>query len=241
VDNAAGAASANWLLSSLPTDEWEVVRSNLQLVRLDAKHTLERTGDRLAYVYFPETSVVSLVVTLASGASAAVAVAGREGFVGVSALLGDGPPPYDIVCQVPGRAARLPLHTFLRLSDELPHFRGQLLRYALALLSQISRTAACNGLHTVEQRLARWLLLCKDRLEQEALPLTHEALAHMLGARRPFVTHTAAALQHAGLIHYSRGTIRITDTRGLEAITCEDYRATEEPYESLLGWRPWRR
>jgi CRP-like cAMP-binding protein len=140
-----------------------------------------------------------------------------------------------MVRQTPGEALRLPSNTFVRLSKELPNFRTLVLRYALCLLHEIARTAACNRLHSVEQRLARWLMLCSHRTATDSFPLTHEALASMLAARRPFITRTARALQQAGIIQYTRGTLRIVDRDRLAAISCEDLAAIEQEYARLLG------
>lgn len=228
----------NWLLAGVPANELAVVRASLEPIPLDPKRFFLPAGEPLTHVYFPQAGLVSLVVRMASGASAEVAAVGREGMLGVCVLLEADPPPFELVCQVPGHAVRLPTATFARLSKELPGFRTRLLRYALALLHHTSRTAACNGLHSVEQRLARWLLLARDQIGTTTFPLTHEALARTLGAGRPFITQTAAALQDAGLIHYTRGVVQILDGARLEAVACEDYRAIEAQYALLLGWPP---
>jgi CRP-like cAMP-binding protein len=175
------------------------------------------------------------MIRMADGSSVEVAGVGREGMLGVSVLLEADPAPYDMVCQIPGDAGRLPVATFVQLVDDLPVFRRRLLRYALCLLHEIARTAACNRLHSVEQRLARWLLLSHGRVGSASLPITHESLAHVLGVRRPFVTHVARGLELAGLIQSGRGRIRIVDRAGLEAVACEDYELTAREYVSRLG------
>jgi CRP-like cAMP-binding protein len=192
-------------------------------------------GEPLAHVYFPYSGVVSLIVGMQSGDTVEVATVGHQGMLGISVLLEADPASYDMVCQVPGDAVRLTAQTFVELNHKLPNFRRLLLRYSLCLFHEVARTAACNRLHTIEQRLARWLLLCGDQLAADVYPLTHESLAHMLGARRPYVSRTARALQQAGVIQYRRGMLRILDRAGLEAVACEDYRATQQEYSRLLG------
>jgi CRP-like cAMP-binding protein len=227
-------ASPNRLLR-LPPDEFDRLRPHLEQVPLAPRDFLLPAGEPLSHVYFPYSGLVSLIVTMQSGDTVAVATVGHQGMLGISTLLEADPPPYDMVCHLAGEAARLPASTFVQLSDELPHFRRLLLRYALCLLYEVARTAACNRLHTVEQRLARWLLLCSDQIAAEVFPLTHESLARMLGARRPFVTRTARSLQQSHVIQYHRGSLRILDREALEAVACEDYRATQQEYARLLG------
>jgi CRP-like cAMP-binding protein len=228
-------AHANRLLELLPADERRHLDPCFESVKLDPRRFVLPAGEPLQHVYFPASGLVSLVVSMQSGATVEVAAIGREGLLGVSVLLEGDPPPYAMVCQVAGTALRLPTSAFLDASRHLPHFRRVVLRYALALFYAVARQAACNRLHSVEQRLARWLLLCRDRVGAETLPVTHEALAGMLGTGRPFMTETALALQHAGLIEHHRGLIRIVDARGLEAIACEDYAAAESEYDRLLA------
>ncbi|MGI8550552.1 MAG: Crp/Fnr family transcriptional regulator [Dehalococcoidia bacterium] len=225
----------NRLLALIPTDELQELQPQFDIVTLAQKRFFLPTGEPLSHVYFPQSGLVSLRVVMKTGATVEVAAVGHEGMLGVSVLLEGDPPPFDMVCQVPGTAARLPRSTFLRASKELPTFRRVMLRYALALFYQVARQAACNRLHSVEQRLARWLLLCRDRVGSDVFPLTHETLAGMLGTGRPFMTETASGLEHAGLIQHRRGVIRIVDGRGLEAIACEDYGASEIEYDRLLG------
>jgi CRP-like cAMP-binding protein len=224
--------SPNWLLA-LPTGEFERLHPHLETIPLVRQRFLLPAGEPLQYVYFPYAGVVSLLVTMNDGSTVEVATVGREGMLGVSVLLEADPPPYGMVCQIPGEAARLLTTSFVQLVDQLPTFRHRVKRYTLGLLHEVARTAACNRLHSVEQRLARWLLLSRDRVGADTFSITHESLAQMLGARRPFVTRTAAALQRAGLIQYGRGAIRILDAAGLEAVACEDYRATKQEYVRL--------
>jgi CRP-like cAMP-binding protein len=228
------AVSPNRLLR-IPPDEFDQLRPHLEQVPLTPGDFYVPAGETLTHVYFPYSGLVSLIVAMQDGATVDVATVGHRGMLGISVFLESDPAPYDMVCQVRGEAARVSANKFLELSDRLRTFRRLLLRYSLCLLHEVSRTAACNHLHSVEQRLARWLLLCSDQVAADAYPLTHESLARMLGARRPYVSRTARSLRQAGLIQYSRGTLRITDRAGLEAVACEDYRATQQEYMRLLG------
>jgi CRP-like cAMP-binding protein len=227
--------SPNRLLAILTQPEFERVRPHLERVPLTPRSFSLPASEPMSHVYFPYSGVISFVVTMASGATVEVAMVGKQGMLGVSVALEADPPPYDMVCQVPGEAGRMPAASFTSLLEELPGFRRVVLRYALGLLHEVSRTAACNSLHSVEQRLARWLLLCSDRVGSNEFPLTHEALAQMLGARRPFISRKARALQEAGVIRYSRGAMRLLDRGRLAGIACEDYAATEQEYDRLLG------
>jgi CRP-like cAMP-binding protein len=227
------ASGPNRLLA-LPRAELERLRPHLEMVPLVRRRFVLPAGEPLPYVYFPFAGVVSLLIGMADGSTVEVATVGREGMLGVSVLLEADPPPYDMVCQISGEAARLASPTFVQLVDELPSFRRRVKRYTLGLLNEVARTAACNRLHSVEQRLARWLLLSRDRVGADVFPITHESLAHMLGARRPFVTRTASRLQQAGLIRYGRGAVRILDADALEAVACEDYQVTRREYARLL-------
>jgi CRP-like cAMP-binding protein len=231
---SAPQPSANWLLR-VPAAEYEHLRPHLQAVPLRPGAFFLPASEPLTHVYFLQSGLVSLIVTMRSGDTVEVATVGREGMLGVSLLLEADPPPYDMVCHVPGEALRLSATAFQSVMHELPNFRRLLLRYTLCLFHEVARTAACNRLHTVEQRLARWLLVCSDKVLADVYPLTHESLAHMLGARRPFITQTARSLQAEGLIQYHRGTLRILNRAGLEALSCEDYRATQQEYTRLLA------
>lgn len=227
-------ASPNRLLT-IPPGEFEQLRPHLEHVHLSPRDFHLSAGESLAHVYFPYSGLVSLIIGMQTGDTVEVATVGCQGMLGISVLLESDPAPYDMMCQVPGEAARVPSATFVELTHQLPMFRRLLLRYSLCLLHEVARTAACNRLHTVEQRLARWLLLASEKLAADTYPLTHESLARTLGARRPYVTRMARGLQQAGIIQYHHGTLRILDRAGLEAVSCEDYRATQQEYARLLG------
>jgi CRP-like cAMP-binding protein len=227
--------SGNVLLDGLPARELRELRPHMDDVELEPRSFYIGAGERLSHVYFPVTGLVSLMVSELAGSSVQAAAAGRDGMLGVSAILEANDPPFEMVCLVRGRALRMHVAQFAQCMHELPYFRCALLRYSHALLNEAVRTAACNGLHPIQQRLARCLLLACDRLETEAFPLTHSQLGHMLGATRALVTQTLHAMQQSGLLHHQRGMLRILDSTGLERIACEDYAAIRTPYAHLAG------
>jgi CRP-like cAMP-binding protein len=228
-------AGRNGLLAGLPPDELDQLRPYFETVRLKPEQFVLPAEAPLQHVYFPLGGLTSLMVSALQGGTVQVAAVGREGMLGVSVVLEASESPFEIVCQVAGEALRMPTADCTRFAQLLPTFRRRLARYALALLHEAARTAACNGLHSVEQRLARWLLLCCARVGASSFPVTHESLAQMLGVSRPFVTQTAGGLVDAGLIEHQRGVMRIIDRAGLAAIACEDYRAVEDAYTRLLA------
>jgi CRP-like cAMP-binding protein len=230
-------ANPNWLLA-LPPGESQRLLPLIQTVQIEPERFVLPAGQSLDSIYFPYSGVVSLMIRMLDGSSVEVAGVGREGMLGVSVLLEADPAPYDMVCQIAGQAGRLATQTFVQLLDDLPTFRQRLLRYALCLLHEIARTAACNRLHSVEQRLARWLLLSHARVGADLLVITHESLARVLGVRRPFVTRVVHGLELGGLIQSGRGRLRIVDREGLEALACEDYELTVREYLSRLGAPP---
>lgn len=168
------------------------------------------------------------------GRSVQAASVGRDGMLGVSVIFEANYPPFDMVCLVGGQALRIRTRTFTGLLLQLPEFRSRMRRYAHGLFNETVRTAGCNGIHTVEQRLARCLLLARDRLNRDDFPLTHDALAHMLGATRPFVSRTITSLASEGIIDHERGIMHLIDVPGLERHVCEDYSAIQAEYARLL-------
>ena len=215
---------ANTLLDSLPAGDKQRLRDSLVRVHLRKAHVLFRFGAALHHVYFPETAVVSLVVLMDDGRSSEVGMVGADGLVGVGQLLGTGRSPVDALCQVPGAAIRMTIGAFEREVQANGMLFRRATAYADIAMLQLLQTAACNALHTLEERLARWLLMLQDRLGDPRLPLTHEGMAQMLGVRRPSVTVVAGSLQRAGLIEYQRGVVFVRDRAGLEATACECYR-----------------
>jgi CRP-like cAMP-binding protein len=194
------------------------------------------SGGHLDYVYFPTTSIVSLLCVLENGASAEIAITGNEGLVGISVFMGGESTPSRAVVQSSGNGYRLKSSILKReflLGSELQHLA---LRYTQALMTQIAQTAVCNRHHSVDQQLCRWLLLCMDRLPGNELKMTQELIANMLGVRREGVTEAAGNLQAAGLIQYSRGRITILDRTKLEQRVCECYGVVKKEFDRLLPY-----
>jgi CRP-like cAMP-binding protein len=228
----------NRLLRPLSAEERGRLRPSTKIVTLRPGQVLYECGERIDYVYFPTTCVVSLLYTMRDGSTAEMALAGNDGLVGIASVLGGGNIPHRAVAQISGDALKLPVRV---LQDEFMRggpFQHTLLLYTQALITQISQTAVCNRLHPLEQRLCRWLLLCHDRLDGSEIPMTQEFIANMLGGRRESVTVAAGRLQDAGLIHYSRGHITVLDREGLEAMVCECYRIVADESNRLIGAPP---
>ena len=194
---------------------------------------LYESGSALSHVYFPTSSIVSLLYVMENGASAEIAVAGNEGLVGVSLFMGGDTTPSRAVVQSAGRGYRLPAKIVKEEFSRAPVMH-LLLRYTQALITQMSQTAVCNRHHTLDQQLCRWLLLSLDRLDGDELLMTQELIANMLGVRREGVTEAALQLQSSGLIRYARGRISVLDRPGLEARSCECYSVVKKEYDRLL-------
>ena len=224
----------NQLLAALPAPEWKHWSDSLEAVEMPLGQVLYEPGVALNYVYFPLTSIVSLLYVMENGASAEIAVVGNEGIVGVSLFMGGESTPSRAVVQSAGSGCRLKAQI---MKDEF-HNAGPvlhlLLRYTQALITQMSQTAVCNRHHSLDQQLCRWLLLSLDRLEGDELVMTQELIANMLGVRREGVTEGALGLQESGLIKYARGHITVLDRTGLEERTCECYAVVKREYDRLL-------
>jgi CRP-like cAMP-binding protein len=226
--------TTNLLLAALPGEFLDELRPHLEYVDLPLGQAVYESGGKQSYVYFPTDCIVSLLYVLADGSSAEIAVVGREGLVGISLFMGGETTPSRAVVQSAGHAFRIRaaiLKKYFGLNTELHHL---LLRYTQALITQMTQTAVCNRHHSVDQQLCRWLLLSLDRLPDDVVSMTQELIANMLGVRREGVTEAAGKLQSAGLIHYSRGHIRVLDRKGLEARVCECYGVVKAEYDRLL-------
>jgi CRP-like cAMP-binding protein len=195
---------------------------------------LYESGTHLSHVYFPTTSIVSLLYVMEDGASAEIAVVGNEGIVGVALFMGGETTPSRGIVQSAGHAYRLSGQTLKKEFMRAAELQHLLLRYTQALLTQMAQTAVCNRHHSVDQQLCRWLLLSFDRLPSNELVMTQELIANMLGVRREGVTEAAGKLQKAGLIRYNRGRISVTDRPGLEARSCECYAVVRKEFDRLL-------
>jgi CRP-like cAMP-binding protein len=224
----------NHLLSALPQPDLERISPRLEPVKLPLGEALYESGDQLSHVFFPTTAIVSLLYVMENGASAEIAVVGNEGIVGIALFMGGETMPNRAVVQSAGSAYRLKgslLKTEFNRGGALQHL---LLRYTLAMLTQMAQTAVCNRHHSVDQQLCRWLLLSLDRLPSNELSMTQELIANMLGVRREGVTEAAGKLQEAGLINYRRGLITVLDRPGLEARVCECYDVVRKEFLRLL-------
>jgi CRP-like cAMP-binding protein len=225
----------NHLLDALLKVDYDRLFPHLELVEMPLGEVLCESGDQLQHVYFPTTSIVSLLYVMEDGASAEIAVVGNEGILGVPVLLGGESTPGRAVVQSAGHGYCMKSQILKNEFNQAGPLQRLLLRYTQALITQMAQTAVCNRHHTVEQQLCRWLLLSIDRLSGDELNMTQELIANMLGVRREGVTEAAGALQHLGLIHYSRGHIKVIDRKGLEAKSCECYQVVKDEFDRLLS------
>ena len=223
----------NHLLASLPENVMARWTPLLEPVDMPLGSVLYESGLELSHVYFPTTSIVSLLYVMENGASAEIAVAGHEGLVGISLFMGGGTTPSRAVVQSAGRGYRMKAET-IKTEFKHPPVTHLLLRYTQALITQMAQTAVCNRHHSLDQQLCRWLLLSLDRLNVRELKMTQELIANMLGVRREGVTEGAMKLQKAGLISYTRGRIVVLDRKGLEERSCECYEVVKKEYDRLL-------
>lgn len=224
----------NKLLAALPSDIYQRLQPNLELVPLKLGASVYEAGGKQAYVYFPTNAIVSLLYVMKDGASAVIAVVGNEGLVGISLFMGGETTPSRAVVQSAGQAYRLNSRLLKREFEHGGALQHLLLRYTQALITQMAQTAVCNRHHSIEQQLCRWLLLSIDRLPTNELKMTQELISNMLGVRREGVTEAAGKLQDAGAIHYSRGRIKILNRPKLEKLVCECYAVVKKEFERLL-------
>src|SRR5450432_4059170 len=227
----------NHLLDALPAGDYERIASHLELIPMKLGDVLYEPGVRLRHVYFPTTSIVSLLYVMEDGASAEIAIVGNEGILGISLFMGGESTPSRAVVQSAGHAFRLKAQL---LKEEFGRFGPTmrlLLRYTQALITQMAQTAVCNRHHSVDQQLCRWLLLSLDRLASNELNMTQELIANMLGVRREGVTDAAGKLQTLGVIRYNRGRITVLDRPKLEHMSCECYAVVKKESDRLLADR----
>jgi CRP-like cAMP-binding protein len=228
-------------LAALPSEVWDRIAPSLDVVPLPLKQVVHRPGERTRDVYFPGGGFISIVTVLNDGGMIEVATVGREGMVGVSAMLdGDPSPSAAMVQGGMARCYRMPADVFREEIDRRNSFQHLMTRYAQALYDVIMQSTACNAIHSVEQRLARWLLLAHDRIGKNEFPLTQEFVAMMLGASRPTVTVVASTLQKAGLITYHRGLLKIVNRQRLESASCECYQTTTDLLSNVIRGRKSR-
>src|SRR5262245_5930204 len=221
---------SNSLLAALPSGKYQGLKSALEPVKLTFGDVLLEPGQQIQHVFFPDNSLVSLL-TEEGRQAVEVGLVGHEGMVGIPLALGIDVSPVRAMVQGTGTALRMKKARFLKEFRKSPLLQRELLRYSHALMAQVTQISACNRLHNVEARLARWLLMTRDRLRSNQFLLTHEFLGHMLGVRRVGITQAAGALQRRKLITYGRGNIRILDSKGLEAASCRCYGIVKALYD----------
>jgi CRP-like cAMP-binding protein len=225
----------NHLLLALPPAVYKRLENDLELVQMPLGQVLYESGCRLHYVYFPTTSIVSMLYVLEDGSSAEIAIVGNEGLLGIALFMGGETTPSRAVVQSAGWGYRLKSHLMKEEFKRSGPLMTLLLRYTQALITQMTQTAVCNRHHSIEQQLCRWLLLSLDRLTGDSLTMTQDLIANMLGVRREGVTEAAGKLQRAGFISYSRGHITVLDRPGLEKHVCECYEVVRREFHRLLS------
>jgi CRP-like cAMP-binding protein len=225
----------NQVLARLPVAAREAIEASARREQLTAWQPLYAEQEQITRVYFPIDSVISIVTATEDGRIAESYTAGRDGMFGSEIVWGDDRQIFRSMCQIPGSAYSMDAGAFGALAQRDPDVLAVVYRYAHCLMSLTGRSGACNLLHEVVQRCARWLLISQDRVGKDVFDLTQDILATMLGVRRPSVTIAAGALQKAGLISYTRGRITITDRAGLEEASCECYRVVAEEFVRVLG------
>ena len=218
---------SNWprnrLLLALPTRNLKRLMPELEHIRCPRALVLMNADSSFDHVFFPDSGVVSVLAVYADGNIIEMATIGREGCTGVQAALGAKQSSVQLLVQIPGSAAKMSRAAFMRAMQSMPAFRGLMYAYTQAFLEQVMVSVACNGAHSLKQRLARWLLMMRDRGDDDALPITQDLLAEMLGVQRPTITNAARELEHAGLIERGRRQLTILDRKGLTAASCECY------------------
>jgi CRP-like cAMP-binding protein len=230
-----GGPAANRLLATLPSKDLKHLLASCETVELNFADVLCAPGDPIRHAYFPTSSFISLVAPVDGYASLEVGMIGSEGMFGIGLMLGVDVSPLHALVQGGGSALRMTAKRFRRELEESPALQRVLNRYLYVLMSQLAQTAACSRFHVVEARLARSLLMTRDRTHSDQFYCTQDFLSHMLGVRRSGVTRAASSLQSRRLIAYSRGDITILNRRGLEAASCTCYRDDQETYARILG------
>jgi CRP-like cAMP-binding protein len=226
----------NFLLDTLSDDEYRELAPRLQMIHAPLRETVGTRGSPPDYVYFPCTCVFSVLTYMADGSAVEVGTIGNEGFVGIEILAGGEQLTETTLCQIEGDALRMSVSDFKEAVAGDTPLRRIAQRYLLVYLNLISQSVACNRLHTIEARFARWVLMTHDRVDGGEFHLTQEFLASMLGVQRPSVSLVAGTFQQAGLIRYNRGQMKILNRSGLEEVCCECYAIVAEQFQRLLGW-----
>ena len=226
--NMASNWPLNRLLLALPADDLERLVPNLEHISCQFEQVLVDADDSLDYIYFPDSGVISVVAVYANGDIIEMATIGREGCTGLQAAFGAKSSSVRFLVQISGSAAKMPRPVFARAMESIPSFHDLMFRYVQAFLEQVLVSGACNGAHSLKQRMARWLLMMRDRSDGDGLGITQELLAQMLGARRPSITRVVRELERAGLIEPSRRQVTILDRQGLRKVSCECYQLVRD-------------
>jgi CRP-like cAMP-binding protein len=232
--NTEGKPVSNLILLSISDRDYSSLRPHLEYIGLPNHLVLHEGGGKLEFVYFPNRGLISLVVVMKDGKTAEAGIVGNEGFTGTPAAVGLSRSPLQAVVQITGDGFRVEVAALQTALESAQELQLMLSRYAVVQGMQVAQTAACNRLHDIEQRLARWLLMTQDRVDLESLPITHDFLATMLGTDRPSVSVAASVLQKKKLIEYTRGAVRIVNRKSLEESACECYGITQQ-YNGELG------
>ncbi|MGI8641029.1 MAG: Crp/Fnr family transcriptional regulator [Pyrinomonadaceae bacterium] len=225
----------NYLLAALPAGEFLHFEPKLESVAFKLGDVLYESGDKMDYVYFPTTAIVSMLYVMENGATAEIGVVGNDGIIGISLFMGGDTTTSRAIIQSAGAALRMKAKDLKAEFARGGVFQKLLLRYTQALMTQISQTAVCNRLHSIDQQLCRWLLLSHDRLDSDKLVMTHDLISNMLGVRREGITLAAQKLAKRKLITNIRGTMTVIDRQGLELAVCECYKVVNDEYNRLLG------
>jgi CRP-like cAMP-binding protein len=220
-----GRSVHNDLLTRIPENEYRIVRPLLEYVPLQTQQVLQEAGENIEHLVLLSSGLVSLLVVTSDARSVEVGMVGKDGCVGGALVAGVRIASQRALVQIPGEAFRIKADAFIQILDQCPELLAMLHRYILLQCMQVGQLAACNRLHEVDERLARWLLMSHDRADGNVFPITHDQLARMLGSGRPSVTVAAGGLQRAGVIQYKRGQVKVINREGLEHAACECYDA----------------
>ena len=234
--NEAGKPASNKILLSIPNDEYHAIRPYLEYLALPNHLILHEPSEKFKYVYFLNKGLISFIVPMQDGQTVEAGVVGNEGVAGVPAVVGLTRSPVREIVQISGDGFKLKVNTMMSILKSIPEFQMTLTRYAVLQGIQVAQTAACNRLHHIEQRLARWLLMAQDRVDSSLVAMTHDFLATMLGTNRSTVSSAAAILQKRKSIEYIRGAVKVVNRKRLEASACECY-AVIQQFDGELGLR----
>jgi CRP-like cAMP-binding protein len=231
----SGYSSKNALLAKLSRQQFDALNPSFERVELEVPQVLSEPDRPIDYAYFPESGMISIVSIMDDGDSIEVGTIGREGMSGAELLLESNATPYQYFVQADGQALRIEASQLRAAAERSSELRRLILRYQAVVLTQSMRAAACNGLHSVQQRCCRWILMARDRSDSDEISLTHEFLAMMLGVRRASVSDVLSPLQEIGLVSSNRGLITILNRAGLERESCECYRVMVTQFTRMLG------